>query len=105
MRGVPLSLLFVLAAAALGAAAPPREVDSSDWPTYNRDCLGTRHNPAEQALGKDSAGTLVEKWRFPRADSGEKIGVVHATVAVNGHVYFGTETTPAVYKLTPDGRI
>src|SRR5439155_12138046 len=30
---------------------------------------------------------------------------VHATVVVNGHVYFGTETTPTFYKLTPDGKV
>ena len=33
------------------------------------------------------------------------VGVVHATVVVNGHVYFGTETTPTFYKLTPDGKV
>ena len=72
---------------------------------YNRDVIGTRHNPGEKALGKDNVGQLVEKWRFPPADSSEKIGVVHATVVVNGHVYFGTETTPTFYKLTPDGKV
>src|SRR5439155_6711463 len=50
-------------------------------------------------------GELMEKWRFPPADSKETIGVVHATVVVNGHVYFGTETTPTFYKLTPDGKL
>src|SRR5436853_7481698 len=77
--------------------------DPNDWPTYNRDVTGTRHNPAEKSLRFDNVGQLVEKWRFPRADSTETIGVVHATVVVNGHVYFGTETTPTFYKLTPDG--
>jgi polyvinyl alcohol dehydrogenase (cytochrome) len=79
--------------------------DPNDWPTYNRDFLGTRHNPAEQALSRDNVGQLVEKWRFPPADSDEKVGVVHATVVVNGYVYFGTETNPTFYKLTPDGKV
>jgi outer membrane protein assembly factor BamB len=72
---------------------------------YNRDVLGTRHNPAETALGKDTVGRLVEKWRFPPANSAEKIGVVHATSVVGGSVYFGTVTTPTVYRLTPDGQV
>ncbi len=79
--------------------------DPNDWPMYNRDVTGTRHNPAEKTLSKENVGKLVEKWRFPPADSKEKIGVVHATVVVNGYVYFGTETTPTFYKLTPDGKV
>src|SRR5689334_10796098 len=85
--------------------APAVSTDAKDWPTYNHDFLGTRHNPAEKTLSRENVGQLVEKWRFPPADSSEKIGVVHATVVVNGHVYFGTETTPAFYKLTPDGKV
>jgi glucose dehydrogenase len=87
------------------ATAPTVSTDPNDWPTYNRDFVGTRHNWAEKSLSRDNISQLVEKWRFPPADSDEKIGVVHATVVVNGHVYFGTETTPAFYKLTPDGKV
>src|SRR5262249_54495075 len=72
---------------------------------YNRDVLGTRHNAGEKTLGKDNVGRLVEKWRFPPADFKEKVGVVHATVVVNGHVYFGTETFPTFYKLAPNGTV
>jgi polyvinyl alcohol dehydrogenase (cytochrome) len=79
--------------------------DPNDWPMYNRDVIGTRHNNGEKALGKDTVGQLVEKWRFPPAGSRERIGVVHATVVVRGHVYFGTETSPTFYKLTPDGKV
>jgi glucose dehydrogenase len=79
--------------------------DPNDWPMYNRDVTGSRHNPAEKTLGKENVANLVEKWRFPPADSKEKIGVVHTTVVVNGYVYFGTETTPTFYKLTPDGKV
>jgi polyvinyl alcohol dehydrogenase (cytochrome) len=79
--------------------------DPNDWPMYNRDVIGTRHNSGEKALGPENAGRLVEKWRFPPPDSQEKLGVVHATVVVNGHVYFGSETSPTFYKLTPDGKV
>src|SRR6478736_320964 len=92
-------LLGVLATAAAEAPVPPpnsaivsTSSDPNDWPMYNRDVLGTRHNPAEKSLGKDNVGQLAEKWRFPPADSKESVGVVHATVVVNGHSYFGTET-------------
>src|SRR5262249_26254446 len=63
------------------------------------------HNSGEKSLNRENVGQLVEKWRFPPADASETIGVVHATVVVNGHVYFGTETTPTFYKLTPDGKV
>jgi glucose dehydrogenase len=88
-----------------GDRPPAVSADPQDWPMYNRDVLGTRHNPAEKTLGPENVGKLVEKWRFPPADSKEKVGVVHAVVAVNGYVYFGTETFPAFYKLTPDGKV
>jgi glucose dehydrogenase len=102
-----LLLFFVALPGASGAEPPGVRVsaDPNDWPMYNRDVMGTRHNPAERALGNENASQLVEKWRFPPADSSVKIGVVHATVVVNGHVYFGTETTPTFYKLTPDGKV
>jgi len=79
--------------------------DPNDWPTYNRDGIGTRYNPAEKTLGKENVAKLVEKWRFPPADSKAKIGVVHATVVVKGYVYFGTEYPATFYKLTPDGKV
>lgn len=80
--------------------------DPHDWPMYNRDVIGTRHNSAERTLGTGNVGQLVEKWRFPVTGSKEKVGIIHGTpVVVNGYVYFGTETLPTVYKLTPDGKV
>ena len=109
MRGMALSILIFFCALMAFRAAEPKgasvSADPNDWPMYNRDVIGTRHNPGERALSKDSVSRLIEKWRFPPADSSEKIGVVHATAVVNGHVYFGTETTPTFYKLTPDGKV
>jgi polyvinyl alcohol dehydrogenase (cytochrome) len=94
----------------LVAAQPPQSDvvvsnDPNDWPMYNRDVLGTRHNPGEKALSTENVAQLVEKWRFPPVGSEQQLGVVHATAVVNGYVYFGTETTPTVYKLTPDGKV
>jgi hypothetical protein len=92
-------------AAEQAASIASVSADPNDWPMYNHDCVGTRHNTGENTLGKENVGQLVEKWRFPTEGSNETIGVVHATVVVNGHVYFGTETTPTFYKLTPDGKV
>ncbi|HUE72077.1 MAG TPA: hypothetical protein VMP01_14420, partial [Pirellulaceae bacterium] len=89
-----VSVWIVAALACLVNAASSQDTDK-DWPSYNRDVLGTRHNAAETAIGPENAGQLVEKWRFPHADSVEQIGVIHATpVVVNGYVYFGTATDP-----------
>ena len=80
--------------------------DARDWPMYNHDVIGTRHNSGETALDTTRARTLEEKWRFPAKGSNQEIGVVHATpVVVNGYVYFGTTTDPTFYKLTPDGKV
>ncbi len=88
------------------ARADPPASDPADWPMYNHDTAGWRFNSVEHALNPDNVGRLVEKWRFPAADSGETIGVVHATpTVVMGEVYFGTATFPAFYKLGPDGTL
>jgi polyvinyl alcohol dehydrogenase (cytochrome) len=82
------------------------QADAKDWPMYNHDVIGTRHNSGETAISKSNAGQLEEKWRFPARGSKEEIGVIHMTpVVVNGYVYFGTATNPAFYKLTPDGKV
>lgn len=83
----------------------PSKPDPADWPTYNHDPAGWRYNSAEKTLSPANVGRLVEKWRFPAADSKETIGVVHATpTVVNDEVYFGTATFPAFYKLDKDGK-
>jgi outer membrane protein assembly factor BamB len=79
---------------------------AKDWPTYNCDVLGWRHNAAETALSKENVGRLEEKWRFPPKDADFQIGAIHATpVVVNGYVYFGTVNKAAFYKLAPDGKV
>ncbi len=80
--------------------------DLNDWSMYNYDLLGSRHNRGEQQLGPGNAAQLVEKWRFPPEDSNVQVGVIHATpTVVNGHVYFGTATHAAFYKLAPNGEV
>jgi polyvinyl alcohol dehydrogenase (cytochrome) len=82
------------------------QADANDWAMYNRDVIGTRYNPAETTIGKDNAGRLEEKWRFPAKGSDQEIGVIHATpVVVGGYVYFGTASDPTFYKLAPDGKV
>jgi polyvinyl alcohol dehydrogenase (cytochrome) len=97
--------LAVVLGAVLAPAAGAQD-DAKDWPSYNRDVLGTRHNAGEKAIDKANAGKLEEKWRFPAKGSDRAIGVIHATpVVVDGYVYFGTATDPTFYKLTPDGKV
>jgi polyvinyl alcohol dehydrogenase (cytochrome) len=97
--------LAVILGAVLAPAAGAQD-DAKDWPSYNRDVIGTRHNAGEKAIDKSNAGRLEEKWRFPAKGSDREIGVVHATpVVVDGYVYFGTATDPTFYKLTPEGKV
>ncbi len=85
---------------------PGLSSDPKDWPLYNADVLGTRHNRGETALKPENVAGLVEKWRFPPEGSSETVGVIHATpTVVNGYVYFGTTTHPTFYKLTPSGKV
>ncbi len=105
-----LAIVLVAVCAPLAVCAdPPKRVQtitSADWPMYNHDLAGWRFNPAEKTLSPANVEKLVEKWRFPAADSKESIGVVHATpTVVGGEVYFGTATFPAFYKLAPDGTV
>ena len=104
MRCVGALLVFVSSAFASAPAGEP--ITDADWPTYNQNALGWRYNSAENAIRPTSAGRLAEKWRFPRAGSERRVGAIHATPAVvNGHVYFGTATYPAFYKLKPNGQV
>lgn len=84
----------------------PKLLEPADWPMYNYDVAGTRHNAAEKVLSRENVGKIVELWRFPAAESKSAIGVIHATPSVvDGEVYFGTATLPAFYKLSADGEL
>jgi polyvinyl alcohol dehydrogenase (cytochrome) len=101
------AVLAVLLGASLPAASARAQADANDWPMYNHDVRGTRHNSGETAIGPANAGRLEEKWRFPAKGSDLEIGVIHATpVVVGGYVYFGTAThDPTFYKLAPNGKV
>jgi polyvinyl alcohol dehydrogenase (cytochrome) len=100
------ALAIVLWAVISSTLVHAQQGDAKDWPMYNRDVVGTRHNRGETAIDATNAGRLEEKWRFPPKGSDLEIGVVHATpIVVNGYVYFGTATDPTFYKLTPDGKV
>lgn len=113
LRALMILVVVYGSAGALGDEPMPKQVhqsgpaiDAADWPMYNYDLAGWRYNSAEQTLSPENVGRLVEKWRFPAADSKDVIGVVHATPAVvGGEVYFGTANFPALYKLSADGRL
>jgi polyvinyl alcohol dehydrogenase (cytochrome) len=110
MAGKETSLPALVLALACGSALLPATArgqdDAKDWPMYNRDVLGTRHNRGETAVGPSKVGRLEEKWRFPAKGSGLEIGAIHATPAVvGGCVYFGTATDPTFFKLSPDGKL
>ncbi len=98
--------LVLLAMLPAAVARGQAQGDPRDWPMYNHDLAGSRYNPGETTIGRDNAGQLVEKWRFPARGSDQKIGVIHATpTVVDGCVYFGTATDPTFYKLSPDGKL
>ena len=89
-----------------GARVPASQPSPADWPTYNYNVAGWRFNAAEKTLNPANVWSIVEKWRFPTAESKEAIGVLHAKPAVvGGEVYFGTATFPAFYKLAADGNL
>lgn len=96
----------VVAGATCLSAVARAQSGAKDWPMYNCEVTGTRHNRGETAIDKSNAGRLEEKWRFPAKDSSLEIGVIHASpIIVGGCVYFGTASDPTFYKLTPDGRV
>jgi polyvinyl alcohol dehydrogenase (cytochrome) len=98
--------LVAVVSIALTSPYARAQEDAKDWPMYNRDVIGTRHNPGETAIDRSNAVQLEEKWRFPAKNSDVEIGVIHATpIVVDGYVYFGTATDPAFYKIAPDGTL
>jgi hypothetical protein len=50
--------------AALCVSVPPIQMI-----VYNRDVAGASHIPTEKTLSKENVNKLIEKWRFPVADS------------------------------------
>src|SRR5438128_3284377 len=71
-----------LTGARVGGQEVKRAADGKDWPMYNSDVVGSRHNKGETALSAENVGRLEEKWRFPPRDADFQIGVIHATPIV-----------------------
>ena len=80
---------------------PPQTIsqDPSDWPMYNHDVVGTRCNPAEDELTRDSVRGLKVKWVFPTK------GDVYATPSVVNNVVYAGDTSGTFYALTSAGTL
>jgi outer membrane protein assembly factor BamB len=65
----------------------------NDWPMYNHDVVGTRFNPEENTLNRDSVRQgLSIKWYFPTA------GDVYATPSVVSDIVYAGDA-----EVLPDG--
>jgi len=77
-RTLAIGLVLVLSGLPRGAEhtldGETRGVDAKDWPTYNCDVLGWRHNAGETDLSRANVGRLEEKWRFPPNGADFEIG-------------------------------
>jgi len=74
--------------------------DPSDWPMYNHDAAGTRCNPKEDKLNRDSVRGLKVKWVFPTA------GDVYGTPSVVDRIVYVGDTSGTFYALyTSSGKV
>jgi polyvinyl alcohol dehydrogenase (cytochrome) len=71
--------------------------DPNDWPMYNHDVLGTRFNPAEATLTRESVKHLQIEWVFPTK------GDVYATPSVVNEGVYAGDTSGTFYALTSSG--
>jgi polyvinyl alcohol dehydrogenase (cytochrome) len=65
----------------------------ADWPMFNHDHRGTRHNPDEWRLDRHNVGKLAVKWSFPTAMP------VGGTPAVTDGTVFVGDFSGAFYAL------
>ncbi|WP_189227747.1 outer membrane protein assembly factor BamB family protein [Saccharothrix coeruleofusca] len=81
------SAIVVLGAGVTAAA--PLGGRGGDWPTWQKDLSGSRHNAAERRLTPRNVDGLRLKWAFayPRTDS--PLPVRSQPAVVGGTVYFG----------------
>jgi polyvinyl alcohol dehydrogenase (cytochrome) len=70
--------------------------DPNDWPIYNHDVVGTRFNPAETTLTRDTVGNLHQIWFY------QTTGDVYATPSVVENVVYAgdAEVTNGIRKGT-----
>ncbi|TDD94657.1 PQQ-binding-like beta-propeller repeat protein [Actinomadura rubrisoli] len=75
---------LVVASSGTGASGGPK---TGDWPSWQKDLLGSRHNPQERQITAANVGGLKLKWAFgfPKGGFGG-----HSQPAVVGDtIYFG----------------
>jgi len=77
----------------------PVKQEPSDWPMYNHDVLGTRFNPAETTLTRESVKGLKIKWVFPTK------GDVYATPSVVNNIVYAGDTSGTFYALRSAGTL
>src|SRR5262245_51944292 len=76
----------------------PVSADANDWPMYNHNPAGTRHNAAESQLNPRTVGRLEVKWRFPTE------GPIAGTPAVVGNTVYAVDGLGWVYAVRRNGR-
>ncbi|TWP48102.1 PQQ-binding-like beta-propeller repeat protein [Lentzea tibetensis] len=88
-RTLPLLVIAaVLVSAAPASTTPAHPLRSADWPGWQKDLSGTRHNAAEWRVNRHTVGGLKLKWAFAYPPSEGKL--VRSQPAVVGDtVYFG----------------
>ncbi|MER5263918.1 PQQ-binding-like beta-propeller repeat protein [Actinosynnema sp. NPDC002837] len=96
-RGATALLAVAAVTTVLGAgvtAAAPLGAGGGDWPTWQKDLKGSRHNAAEWRITPRNVDRLELKWAFAYPASGTPFPVRSQPAVVDGTVYFGG----------PDGR-
>lgn len=73
--------------------------DPNDWPMYNHDPAGSRHNHAEQRLSPSTVGELGVRWSYPTA------GPIAGTPAVVNDRVYVADATGVMYALDRDGNL
>jgi polyvinyl alcohol dehydrogenase (cytochrome) len=101
-------LIAALAISLAGSARAEREErdldcafeggDPGDWPSYNHDLHGSRHNCFESRLDRESVKGLAVRWRFPTAAP-----ILGTPSVAGGHIYAG-DMSGAIYALDRNGR-
>jgi polyvinyl alcohol dehydrogenase (cytochrome) len=95
-----LALLSILgAASSIWAHDDDDDDDDRDWPMFNHDVRGTRHNAREDKLDRTSVGKLHIKWSFPTS------GVVNGTPVVRGDRVYAGDGTGMFYALDRHGKL
>ncbi|GGL00844.1 outer membrane protein assembly factor BamB family protein [Mangrovihabitans endophyticus] len=89
----PITVLVALLPLIAGPAIPAdaggagHSARRGDWPTWQGDLAGSRHNPAEHMITARTAGRLKLKWAFayPKSD----LPVKSQPAVVGGGIYLG----------------